>query len=161
MSPHGLEAINAFYGDPAPYVRGDGSVSPLWEARMTYVLFPAPLRLDWVPAGIARGARVNQAIADLTERTFATLEREGLWGLIPDFSGGYAWRPQRGQRGSSTKMSLHSWGAALDFDYSGNPLGKVGRMHLEVVNVFRAYGWTWGGTFQRRDDGHFQYASGY
>lgn len=156
--PHGRDEIVRAYGDPAPFIRDDGSISPLWAQRMVKVAFPAPLPLSWDLKLNATAALVNQVVAGDVDRVFQALRKEGLWTKLRTWGGGYAWRPQRG---SSTKLSLHSWGAAMDFDTATNELGTIGDIDPGVVELFRSFGWTWGGTWTRRDDQHVQAASGY
>jgi hypothetical protein len=64
-------------------------------------------------------------------------------------------------------LSLHSWGIAIDFDPSLNRMGGTAtgggpsmlRQHPEFIEVFKSYGWTWGGDWRMRDDMHIQRAS--
>lgn len=156
--PVGLEQIVALYGDVRNFIREDGTVSPIWEGRMTMVPFPSPLPLGWDKTKLAKGARVNQAIADEVDRAFRLILREGLWPKLRTYDGGYAFRAQRG---SSTKISLHSFGAALDFNAETNRLGKPGDMDTGLVQLFESCGWTWGGRWARPDPMHVQLASGY
>lgn len=157
--PDGWTAVKAVYGDPDKLVRPDGTVSPFWEARMVVVDFPSPLPIGWDPARVAHGARVNTAIAEQVERVFERISEEGLWGKLRTFDGGYAWRAQRN---SSSILSLHSYGAALDFNAATNKQGMRGDMDPSLVRVFGESGWTWGGSFQgsRIDPMHFQFAKG-
>lgn len=58
-------------------------------------------------------------------------------------------------------LSLHSWGIAVDFDPSRNPVGgKNSWMRTAAgqafVKVFEDAGWTWGGRWSFKDDMHFQ-----
>ena len=67
--------------------------------------------------------------------------------------------------GGSHKLSLHSYGAAIDIDPENNPRDKkyqegVGMMPRAVVDIFEAQGWKWGGNFSTRPDCmHFQATS--
>lgn len=61
-------------------------------------------------------------------------------------------------RGSEKRWSLHSFGLAVDFNASTNRMGTLGDMHPEIVDIFRSYGWKWGGDFKRKDPMHFQRA---
>lgn len=79
------------------------------------------------------------------------------------FSGSYVPRMKRG----IVEPSVHATGAALDFNGDTFPLerGKVYVMSdmplwfRDIVAVFHAYGWKWGGDFG--DPMHFQAATGY
>lgn len=159
-SPLGYNEIVKLCGDPVPLIREDGTVSPFWEARMVSVKMPAPLQLGWQPA-FARSARVHTAIAAEVDETFRLLSEAGLWSRFRTYDGGYEWRRQRGDR---KKLSTHSFGLALDFDEDTNKQGRAdGDMPVEIVKVFEACGWTWGGRFAgaRVDSMHFQFARGY
>jgi len=156
-APNGWNEAIVLYGDPAKFTREDGTASPIWEARMVSVPFPAPLPLGWNKTQVARSARVNQAAVDETAHVFAALDKKSLWKRFRTYDGGYAWRPQRGQ---STKPSLHMLGAALDFDAATNRLGTKGDIDQDIVDIFMAFGWTWGGVWRRKDCMHFQFARG-
>lgn len=60
-------------------------------------------------------------------------------------------------------LSLHSWGIAVDFDPSKNPMGGKNSLlrtpqGQRFVEVFTKAGWTWGGVWNMKDDMHFQRA---
>ena len=155
--PRGQKEIAEFYGYPHLWVREDGSAHPAWESQMVTVPFPAPLPLGWDPSSYASRARVHNKIAEVTAATFRELSRRRLWHLLKTYDGGYTWRPQRGSR----KLSMHAYGAALDFNSATNGLGQDPDMPRAVVRVFRAFGWTWGGQWKRPDGMHYQFGRGY
>jgi hypothetical protein len=73
---------------------------------------------------------------------------------------GYCYREIRG---SSTNLSNHSSGTAIDLNATKHPLGKVGTFPNEKVPMIRAlakkYGCIWGGDFRsRKDEMHFEIA---
>jgi hypothetical protein len=158
--PNGLPEIMKLYGDPALYVRQDGTVSPIWECRMVIVPFPSPLPLGWALEKLAAGCRVNQAIAQQVEALFRALVAGGAWSHIRTFDGGYNWRPKRS---SSRSISMHAFGAALDFNAETNRQGTDGDMDPRIVKIAEEQRWTWGGRWSgaARDDMHFQWGSGY
>lgn len=160
VSPRGIEEIEKLYGDPHAFIREDGTPSPLWDRRMVSVPFPVGLPLGWKVAGmgvIANRARVNEAIAVETLALFRRWYAAGLWPKLVTYDGGYNWRAMRG----SDKLSMHAYGAALDFNSGTNALGTEGDMDRHLVEVAEELGWTWGGQWSRPDPMHFQWGMGY
>ena len=79
-------------------------------------------------------------------------------GTLDDW--GYAYRDVRG---STTTLSNHSSGTAIDLNATQHPLGKVGTFPNEKVPMIRAlakkYGLIWGGDYRgRKDEMHFEVA---
>jgi len=79
-------------------------------------------------------------------------------GTLDDW--GYAYRDVRG---STTTLSNHSSGTAIDLNATQHPLGKVGTFPIEKVPMIRAlakkYGLIWGGDYRgRKDEMHFEVA---
>jgi hypothetical protein len=77
-------------------------------------------------------------------------------GTLDDW--GYAYRDVRG---STTSLSNHSSGTAIDLNATQHPLGKVGTFPIEKVPMIRAlakkYGLLWGGDYRnRKDEMHFE-----
>lgn len=159
IAPVGIDQIRAVYGDPRPFIREDGGVSSAWEKTiLTSVELPDSLQLGWDRDRSVTRIRVNVALVDVVERTLGQLYRDGLWKLLETFDGCYCWRPKR----TSGRLSLHAWGAALDFNAAQNPIGWLGCQDERLLRVFRENGWTWGGQFTSTPDPmHWQFASGY
>jgi hypothetical protein len=57
--------------------------------------------------------------------------------------------------GTST-LSNHSFGLAMDFNVPGNQRGTVGEMNRTVVQIFKDWGFTWGGDWHYTDPMHFE-----
>jgi len=78
-------------------------------------------------------------------------------GALDDW--GYCYRDVRGVPG---KLSNHSSGTALDLNSKIHPLGKAGTFPAEKIPMILAlakkYGLTWGGTWLRKDEMHFEIA---
>ena len=77
-------------------------------------------------------------------------------GTLDDW--GYAYRDVRG---STTSLSNHSSGTAIDLNATQHPLGKAGTFPAEKVPMIRAlakkYGLLWGGDYRnRKDEMHFE-----
>ena len=73
---------------------------------------------------------------------------------------GYCYREVRG---STTALSNHSSGTAIDLNATKHPLGKAGTFPLEKVAMIQAlakkYSLTWGGDYRgRKDEMHFEVA---
>ena len=56
----------------------------------------------------------------------------------------------------TTKLSNHSFGLALDLNAPGNQRGTVGEMDRGVVDVFKNWGFAWGGDWGYTDPMHFE-----
>ena len=58
----------------------------------------------------------------------------------------------------STSLSNHSFGLAFDINVPGNQRGTVGAMDRVVVEVFKKWGFAWGGDWAYTDPMHFELA---
>jgi hypothetical protein len=56
----------------------------------------------------------------------------------------------------TTQLSLHSFGIALDLNVPGNRRGTVGEMDRTVVEIFKRWGFAWGGDWAYTDPMHFE-----
>jgi hypothetical protein len=54
------------------------------------------------------------------------------------------------------QLSLHSFGIALDLNVPGNQRGTVGEMNRDVVDIFKSWGFAWGGDWSYTDPMHFE-----
>lgn len=88
-------------------------------------------------------------------RAFENVKDRGLLDQVKTFDGCFSIRMQRG---SSDKISTHSYGLAIDIAAGENPLGQDPKMSKELVDCFTDVGFIWGGNFLRKDGMHFQYA---
>ena len=159
VPPNGWEEIKRYYG----WSDADLADVKAWAARsLITVDAPAPM---FYGADPVRRIYCHRAIADELLETFHEVIAAGLWRVIQNYSGCYVFRLKR----NGTRLSMHSFGAAIDFDAPHNMMGtalerttiggtKEGR---EVVDIFEARGWTWGGRFPTPDAMHFQWAKGY
>lgn len=55
----------------------------------------------------------------------------------------------------STTLSNHAFGLALDLNVPGNQRGTAGEMDRQVVDIFKSWGFTWGGDWAWTDPMHF------
>jgi hypothetical protein len=160
--PNGPEEIWEFYEfDPERHVR-DGQATPEWEAKMVLVPTPRPLLFLGQPV---HRIRVHHKIATITQMTLEAVDREGLWDVIEVYSGSYLFRPKR----LGAVLSMHAFGAGLDFDAERNSMGRpIGQTPMggtrrgwRTVLLFEEMGWTWGGWFPTPDAMHLQFGKGY
>lgn len=155
--PFGLTGVYKFYGDPTLFVREDGTVKSTWERLMVRIPFPAPLPLGWNHDLKVTHCKVHGCVADEVKRLFDAWSAANLWDKIRTYDGGYHWRLKRG----SSRLSMHSFGGALDFNAATNQMGMTGDMDGHLIAVAEALGWSWGGRWMRSDPMHFQWAKGY
>jgi hypothetical protein len=81
----------------------------------------------------------------------------GLASTLSTYDGCYV--PRFIERNPENSISLHTWGIAIDMDASTNYRGIEGTMHPEVVNIFKRWGFRWGGDWQYTDPMHFELAA--
>lgn len=143
-----------FYGDP-----GDKG----FESQLVRVSIPWLCVTPWDGKPYKK-LLIHRKCADSLRRVLDAIweaagrnqDKINEWGL--NLCGGtYAYRTMRGGR----KLSMHSYGCAIDWDPRRNALGDM-TPHLakcpEVLKAFRDEGWVWGGDWNRRDGMHFQAA---
>ena len=81
----------------------------------------------------------------------------GLASTLNTYDGCYV--PRFIERNPENSISLHTWGIAIDMDAATNYRGIRGRMHPEVVNIFKRWGFRWGGDWKYTDPMHFELAA--
>jgi hypothetical protein len=163
--PNGLGEIIATFGDPRKLIGPDGLVSRenelAWERQILgRGKLPFAIPLDpRKPGEVKATFYAHRKLVGAFEAVFQELNRLGLRQRIHSWGGIYSFRSIRG---SSSNLSLHAFGAAIDLNAETNQLGTAGDMDPGVVGVFAHFGFVWGGDFRSRPDPmHFQYATGY
>ena len=78
----------------------------------------------------------------------------GLAGSLHTYDGCYV--PRFIERDPSHAISLHTWGIAIDLDASTNYRGIKGTMDPRVVDIFKRWGFRWGGDWSYSDPMHFE-----
>ncbi|MDF9618574.1 M15 family metallopeptidase [Pseudomonas entomophila] len=158
--PHQSE-VDGFYGDP----RGEGGEeNKKWVAE-NIIRLPAPWSLvtawDFMPV---KGVRIHKKCEESLSRIFLEIwqaagedqKKINEWGMSL-YAGGFNYRLMRG----SSRLSMHSWGCAIDFDSARNSFGdKSPNFALlpAVRGAFEREGWTWGGGWEKPDGMHWQAA---
>ncbi len=84
----------------------------------------------------------------------AEVQARGLAGSLHTFDGCYV--PRFIERNPARSVSLHTWGIAIDLDASTNGRGIRGTMDPQVVEVFKRWGFRWGGDWAWSDPMHFE-----
>lgn len=153
-------ALDAFYGDP----RGrNGEASPSWQA-LNLVMWrpPYPLFYSDEKRSPLEHLRVHKKCVATFDAAFrdvlATLGLVYIQAHGLDISAGtFCFRTQRG----GSRLSVHSWGCAIDIDPANNPFphrwerGK-GMMDLQFAAILRRHGFDWRGDHGDDDPMHFQ-----
>jgi hypothetical protein len=159
--PHGLPALLSTYGNPFDYVdRKETWEASILESRT--LVTPLPYAYGPAMVGRIRAHRlVVDELVDLLADAAAIVTALGLPLDRIAYGGCYCWRPIRG---STTRLSTHTWGIAVDLDPARNQLGmphdpETG-LPFPVVDRFEAAGWTAGLRWNRPDPQHFQRAGG-
>jgi hypothetical protein len=154
-------ALNQFYGNP----QGVGDqVNPQWEAgniafwRPPYPMFYS----DKKKSPFTRGLRVHRRCHGTFTAAFTdvlqTLGHEFIVEHRLDISGGaFNYRNERG----GSRLSVHSWGCAIDIDPAHNPFParwRKGMVDPRFCEILEKHGFTWRGRNADIDPMHFQLA---
>lgn len=157
--------VPAFYGRNIAVKKGVPGPDPKWEKEnLEYIAVPWRMVAAWDTGQRVKAFRVHRLCADDLEiilgeiwSEFGKRQAEIERVRMHLYGGGYAWRMMRG----ASRLSMHSYGCALDFDPAHNGFGDPSPdMSPVVVSVFEAHGWVWGGRWSasHRDGMHFQAA---
>jgi hypothetical protein len=82
------------------------------------------------------------------------VQAAGLGQLLRTYDGCYV--PRFIARNPDNSISLHTWGIAIDMDASTNYRGIRGTMDIRIVEIFKRWGFRWGGDWQYTDPMHFE-----
>ncbi len=142
---------------------GEFSVRP---AAGDALLVDPAWRDEWIVSvdfPLVGATRCHRMVVPYVRGALAEVEALGLGEQLDggDFQlAGGCWNA-RFNRGGDPGFSLsrHSWGTAIDFNPSTNRYGDEPTMPLEIVEVFRRWGFSWGGTWTVPDGMHFEWVS--
>lgn len=95
----------------------------------------------------------NKIIADPLRKALQNIINRGLTDELKEWNGCFIIRKSR----TSDRLSVHSWGLAVDINASTNRLGTIGDMSSELVKCFTDADFSWGGHWQYPDPMHFEY----
>ena len=107
--------------------------------------------------------RCHRMVVPYIRAALAEVDRSGLAGELDraDFQvAGGCYNPRFNRGGDpGYSLSRHSWGIAVDFNPSTNQYGEEPTLSLEVVEIFRRWGFSWGGGWSVPDGMHFEWFS--
>lgn len=151
------------YGDPRGPDRTKMSLK--WERENIVYIVP-PFKMTYAGAPVKK-IRVHKHCAQSLLRVFDNLltsakmiDRNSPQKVLDTagvsiFGGVVMYRLMRG----GNKLSIHSYGAAIDLDPVRNGLGDQTpnfANHPWVLAAFKKEGWLWGGDWSRADGMHWQ-----
>jgi peptidoglycan hydrolase-like protein with peptidoglycan-binding domain len=126
--------------------------------KMTTIEIP---QIKSLPPYFTSKLNVHKAAAPQFLKLFSEWEKAGLLNRVLTYDGSFN---PRLIRGSSTTLSTHAFGIAIDINVQWNGLGVnpalVGQKGSvrELVPIANKLGFYWGGHFGRRDGMHFEIA---
>lgn len=148
-----VASVKARFGEFAIRDAGGDQVEidPTWvEANIVDV--------DLAPLGLFRCHRL---VVPYLRGVVSELHRSSLIELLDpaDFQlAGGCYNPRLNRGGDpGYSLSRHAWGIAIDLNPSTNPYGSVPTLPLAVVEAFRRWGFSWGGTWSTPDGMHFEW----
>ena len=150
-----MALVKERFGEFAIAPAGGDSVEVDRAWRDTWIV-----TVDFPIVGVTRCHRM---VVPYVRAALDEVERSGLAGELDrtDFQiAGGCYNP-RFNRGADPGYSLsrHSWGIAVDFNPTTNPYGGEPTLSLEVVEIFKRWGFSWGGGWSVPDGMHFEWFS--
>jgi len=145
------------YGNPASDPKGFQSKH--------MVLWTVPMWIDTHIPALPNKIYINRDIIEPLETVLNRIISLGAFKEINTWDGCFN---IRFVRGSKTKMSIHSWGLAIDINAANNPLGMSKNQAVSYGltpfttlfdEIWADAGWTCGSGFTRPDGMHFEYTS--
>ena len=122
--------------------------NPIRESNLTVWVVPNYLQMSVVPKKIY----CNKDLEIPLTNAFENILERGLKDQIRTWDGCFNIRSKR----SSSNLSLHAWGIAVDINAAWNRFGKKPTISSELVKCFTDAGFDWGGTWKTPDGMHFQ-----
>lgn len=135
--------------------------------NQTRLVLPYKLKLAWDPASVVTrltcNNKVSESLYTIFEKTLKTYGEKEIKRLRLDIFGGCL--NVRKMRGSSTRWSIHSWGAAIDLDPDRNALKMTNKNasfakpeYRDFWKIVESEGWVSLGRARNYDWMHFQAA---
>jgi LysM repeat protein len=159
-TPQGLDQLIATFGNIRPFIKNDGTLDSEWERQeLTRAGLPFPIPYTEPPHPPVTKIYCHKKLSDIFVQVFTEIQKQGLADKIVSYGGCFNFRSKR----TSTKISTHAWGIAVDLNPETNQQGTNGNMDPQVIRVFQSFGFKWGGEFsgKSQDPMHFQFCTGY
>jgi hypothetical protein len=154
--------LQAMFGKIEFTIQADNSsinITNNWQAS-NIVTIEIP-QIKGLPPYHTNKITVHKKAAPQFQRLFNEWEQAGLLRQVLTFDGSYN---PRLIRGSSTNLSNHAFGVAIDINVPWNGLGVIPALKgqegsvRELVPIANNLGFYWGGHFSRNDGMHFEIA---
>ncbi|PSO48039.1 MAG: hypothetical protein BRC32_03250 [Actinobacteria bacterium QS_8_72_14] len=128
---------------------GDGMIriDPGW-VRRNIVSADVPVLSGPVTCHRAMIPQLRAALEEIRQRGLHELIRPG------DFGG--CWTPRHILFDPRRNLSMHAWGLAVDINVSTNAYGAQPQLDPRIVEVFKKWGFAWGGEWSTPDGMHFE-----
>jgi hypothetical protein len=160
IPPYELDEIMLMFGDIFSFINNDGTIKPKWETdQMGLAHLPFRIPLSFCPSIEVDRIYCHKKLISTFTSVFQSIQDNNLRRHVTSFSGCYIFRGKFNNR----QLSAHSWGIAIDLNAESNEHGTRGSMHPDIVDIFKSYGFEWGGSWKRKDKNpmHFQWCKGY
>lgn len=160
VPPCELDDIILTFGDIFDCINNDGTIKPKWELdQMGLVYLPFTIPLAACPSIEVDKIYCHKKLISTFTNVFRAIQEKNLRPYIRSYGGCYNYRCKY----NASELSTHSWGIAIDINPETNLPGARGDLHPEVVDIFRAFGFEWGGSWghQEKNPMHFQWCTGY
>jgi hypothetical protein len=140
------QAVGTFSYTPHP----DGRVTP--DPRWVHTF----IRTEQVP--IVGSVTCNKGMLPQLRAALSEVVQRGLADKIHPSQYGGCYYPRYIAYDPAKGLSLHTWGIAIDLNVPENQRGTVGQMDRQVVQIFKRWGFAWGGDWHYTDPMHFELA---
>lgn len=141
--------IKTVFGE-FPAVSGAGA-----DIRIDQAWIDANTEITTIP--LLGTTRCHKKLIPQIAGAMAEIQEKGLAGSIRPGDFGGCFSPRFIRSGKEGGLSRHSFGAAFDFNVSGNPYGQPPTMDPRLVEIIERYGFSWGGRWNFPDGMHFEF----
>ncbi|MBW3561259.1 MAG: M15 family metallopeptidase [Actinobacteria bacterium] len=127
---------------------GDGmiAIDPGWVRR----------NIVYADVPIFGTVRCHKAMIPQLRAALQEVVDRGLANMIDTSDYGGCWVPRHILFDPDRSLSMHAWGLAIDFNVHTNMYGDAPTLDQRIVDVFRRWGFEWGGDWSMPDGMHFE-----